>query len=334
MFFSCLHTSAFAGAGRPQGGARRSARPALLDGLAPQMMQELMKDPAAMKQLQEAFANVLKDPKQREAFEEQQRQMASALEKLSLDPALKQFFQDIQKDGLGAMKKYENDGGLLKKLTAAMGGAARHAGPARGARGRSGDEVVIDGLSQAPELNGRRATVVSRVAGDEVGADGAARVVVQPLEAREPQARRPGGGGPDAGAGGRRGRGRPGRAGRGAQAGALPEARGPPARPRAEARVRGHQAERHGGGGEVLGGQGAHGENPEGHGLPEMSASAGEAAEQGLVIEATRTDSLYTGMPQQEVLSDGAMRRSFSWHPAVWPTHGGVFSESCGGNAG
>jgi len=152
------------------------------------MMQELMKDPAAMKQLQEAFANVLKDPKQREAFEEQQRQMASALEKLSLDPALKQFFQDIQKDGLGAMKKYENDGGLLKKLTAAMGGLPGMPGlpgaPAAGGAFEPGDEVVIDGLSQAPELNGRRATVVSRVAGDEVGADGAARVVVKPENLR------------------------------------------------------------------------------------------------------------------------------------------------------
>lgn len=155
-------------------------------------MEELMKDPEKMKAMQEQMNQLMEDPEKKKMVEQYASQMQSAVQNLENDPEMKDFFEDIKKNGLEAMKKYENDERVLKKFSMAtggpnsipgmMGGMAAGGAPATAKTYKPGDEVIIKGLSKAPELNGKKAMVVPPTSEEKKTLEGTNRLIVRLLD--------------------------------------------------------------------------------------------------------------------------------------------------------
>eukprot|EP00441_Pelagodinium_beii_P041968 CAMPEP_0197633760 /NCGR_PEP_ID=MMETSP1338-20131121/10050_1 /TAXON_ID=43686 ORGANISM="Pelagodinium beii, Strain RCC1491" /NCGR_SAMPLE_ID=MMETSP1338 /ASSEMBLY_ACC=CAM_ASM_000754 /LENGTH=269 /DNA_ID=CAMNT_0043205493 /DNA_START=195 /DNA_END=1004 /DNA_ORIENTATION=- len=175
------------------------------NGMNMQALEELMKDPEKMKELQSEVDKMMQDPEKKKQMEAYQARTQAAVAKLQDDPELKDFFDDVKKNGLEAMKKYENDERILEKFSSATGGpqsmpgmdalmggaggmgAAPPAAPAL----KPGDEVIINGLSKAPELNGKKAMVVPPTAEEKQTLEGTDRLIVRLLDSGEQFAVRP-----------------------------------------------------------------------------------------------------------------------------------------------
>jgi len=164
-----------------------------------QALEELMKDPEKMKQLQAEAEKMMEDPEKRAMLEDYQKSTQSAVEKLKDDPELKDFFEDVRVNGIDAMKKYENDERILEKFSQAtggpssmpgfenmMGGAGAMAGGAPSPPAvkayKPGDEVIIRGLAKAPELNGKKAMVVPPTAEEKKTLEGTDRLIVRLMD--------------------------------------------------------------------------------------------------------------------------------------------------------
>jgi len=190
--------------------ARQAGMPGMPAGMNMEALEELMKDPEKMKQLQSEVDKMMQDPEKKKAMEAYQQQTQDAVAKLQDDPELKDFFADIQKNGLDAMKKYENDERILEKFSRAtggpqampgmeammggmggMGGAAPPVPPRAAPTYKPGDEVIINGLSKAPELNGRKAMVVPPTAEEKKTLEGTDRLIVRLIDSGEQFAVRP-----------------------------------------------------------------------------------------------------------------------------------------------
>lgn len=207
-----LGARTFAGPATPRGVASpRVVRRGLLDSLDFKKVEEMMKDPEKLKQMQADVEKMMADPEKKKAFEESQMKMQSAVEDLRNDPEMKDFFEDVQKNGFEALKKYESDPRILRKFSAATGGvpgfpgmdqamAADRAGgmppappPAAAAAVsyKPGDEVFIRGLTKAPELNGKKAMVVPPTAEERKTLEGTGRLIVRLLDSGEQFAVKP-----------------------------------------------------------------------------------------------------------------------------------------------
>lgn len=180
----------------------------MLDSLDPKKIEELMKDPEKMKQMQSMMDDIAKDPEKLKALEAYQKQMQESVEKLKQDPSMKEFFADIEKNGLDALKKYENDPEVLRKFSMVTGGpmgplgqmsgvtppAAAQGAPAAAqaaSKFKPGDEVIISGLAKAPELNGKKAMVVPPTTEERAKLQGTGRMIVRLLDSGDQFAVKP-----------------------------------------------------------------------------------------------------------------------------------------------
>lgn len=178
----------------PTSRSSRVARNGLFDSLDAKKIEELMKDPEKMKQMQSMMDEITKDPEKMKALEAYQTQMKESVEKLKQDPEMKEFFADIEKNGLDALKKYENNDEILRKFSMATGGPM---GPLGGMSGmgappaaqsapapsfKPGDEVIINGLAKAPELNGKKAMVVPPTPEEVKKLQGTGRMIVRLMD--------------------------------------------------------------------------------------------------------------------------------------------------------
>eukprot|EP00930_Biecheleria_cincta_P093753 TRINITY_DN842_c0_g1_i1.p1 TRINITY_DN842_c0_g1~~TRINITY_DN842_c0_g1_i1.p1 ORF type:complete len:326 (-),score=86.25 TRINITY_DN842_c0_g1_i1:201-1127(-) len=185
--------------------AARTPRTLMTRHAAPMSMEaleELYKDPEKMKQLQAEVEKVMADPEKKKQFEAMQKASMDAVGKLKDDPEMKEFFEDIEKNGLDAMKKYENNEKILEKFSRATGGPASMPGfgsmmggagaapPPRPAF-KPGDEVIINGLAKAPELNGKKAMVVPPTAEERKTLEGTDRLIVRLVDSGDQFAVRP-----------------------------------------------------------------------------------------------------------------------------------------------
>jgi len=189
--------------GAPRGLVARSASITDLDLKG---MEEMMKDPEKMKEMQSQVDQFMSDPEKRKAMEEYSKNTAAAVEKLKADPEMKEFFEDVEKNGLEALKKWEKNEAVLAKFSRAMGGpmsmagmggaaAAGGAPPAVAAPSSPafapGAEVIINGLSKAPELNGKKAMVVPPTTEEKEKLAGTDRLIVRLLDTGDQFAVRP-----------------------------------------------------------------------------------------------------------------------------------------------
>lgn len=189
-------SSAFVG-GYPaqQNAASLVTRQAAVPGMGDfdmKSLNELMKDPEKMKQLQAEADKIMQDPDKAKMVEQWNSQMQASVQKLEEDPEMKEFFEDVRKNGLDAMKKYENDERILAKFSQATGGPQAMAGmagmpggmgaPAAPANFAPGDTVFIRGLAKAPQLNGKKAMVVPPTAEEQKSLAGTNRLIVRLLE--------------------------------------------------------------------------------------------------------------------------------------------------------
>lgn len=177
---------------------QRLSRSAAPGGMNMAALEELMKDPEKLKQLQAEMDAVMKDPEKRKAIEKMQDDMKSAVDKLKEDPELQDFFEDVKKNGLEGMKKWENDERVLRKFSQAtggpanlanmygMGGAGMGAAPPMAAPVfKPGDQVIIKGLEKAPQLNGKKAMVVPASPEEKKTLEGTDRLIVRLLDTGE-----------------------------------------------------------------------------------------------------------------------------------------------------
>eukprot|EP00440_Ansanella_granifera_P059193 gb/GFBE01064164.1/.p1 GENE.gb/GFBE01064164.1/~~gb/GFBE01064164.1/.p1 ORF type:complete len:312 (+),score=128.12 gb/GFBE01064164.1/:1-936(+) len=202
----CRLSSTFVGSSPPlRSLVRRQAMPGM-GGMNMQALEEMMKDPEKMKQLQEEVDKLMKDPEKAKQIEEYQKATQSAVEKLKDDPELQDFFEDVRKNGLDAMKKYENDERILEKFSRATGGPGTIPGmmggmggmpgmggapPAAAPAYKPGDEVIIKGLEKAPELNGKKAMVVPPTSEEKKTLEGTDRLIVRLIDTGDQFAVRP-----------------------------------------------------------------------------------------------------------------------------------------------
>jgi len=165
-------------------------------------LEEVMKDPEKVKEMQKQIDELMKDPQKKKAVEEYQKMTEQAVEKLRDDPELKDFFEDVQKNGISAMKKYENDERILEKFSRATGGVQAWMNqmspgmpgmPPRPAtpQYKPGDEVIIRGLAKAPELNGKKAMVVPPTAEEKKTLEGTSRLIVRLIDSGDQYAVKP-----------------------------------------------------------------------------------------------------------------------------------------------
>jgi len=195
----------FIGAARPSASGVRTqvVRQGMMDGIADvKGLEKMMKDPKMVEQIQKAAEELEKDPAKKKAFDEYNKFMASRVEKMKEDPELKEFFEDVQKNGLSAIAKYEKDEKVMRKFSQMAGGVpgmppmpgmpgtGAPAAPAGGAF-KPGDEVIISGLSKAPELNGKKAMVVPPTSDEKKKLDGTDRLIVRLLDTGDQFAVRP-----------------------------------------------------------------------------------------------------------------------------------------------
>jgi len=185
---------AFVGPAPLRGRGARVAARGLLDNLDMGNMEKMMSDPKQMEALKKQMDDVMADPAKKKALEDYSVNMQSAVEKLKDDPEMKEFFEDIQKDGLGALKKYESNERVLKKFSEATGGVpGMPPMPGMGAAPafKPGDQVIISGLSKAPELNGKKAMVVPPTPEEQKTLDGTDRLIVRLVDSGDQFAVRP-----------------------------------------------------------------------------------------------------------------------------------------------
>lgn len=175
-----------------------------IGGLDPKALEQLVKDPAQMRQLQAELEQVMADPEKRKAVEQWQAQLQGGIERLKSDPEMKDFFQDIEKNGMAAMAKYEKDERISRKLSEAMVGPEA-VGTMKGMAGapgvrspvgappsfEAGDTVFIHGLQGRPELNGEKAVVVPPTSEERESLKGTGRLTVRLLETGEQFAVKP-----------------------------------------------------------------------------------------------------------------------------------------------
>lgn len=179
--------------------ASRITRRGLLDDFS--SLQKNLQDPEKLKEIEAMAAEIMKDPAKKKMLEDQSAQMQSVVEGLKDDPEMKEFFEDMQKGGLDALQKYENNPEILRKFSQATAGVAgmpsmesmaggapppgaMAGAPAAGAvvNPQPGAEVYIQGLSKAPELNGKKAMVVPPTAEERAKLEGTDRVIVRLLD--------------------------------------------------------------------------------------------------------------------------------------------------------
>jgi len=173
------------------------ARRGLMDGFDMKALEETLKDPEKMKQLQASVDSIMNDPAKKKAFEDYQAQMQSSVAKLKEDPEMKPFFAEVEKNGPeAAIKMFEKDENILRKFSLATGGPMGMPGmpgmPGMGGMQpppqsvapsfKPGDEVIINGLAKAPELNGRKAMVVPPTAEEKKTLEGTGRMIVRLLD--------------------------------------------------------------------------------------------------------------------------------------------------------
>eukprot|EP00928_Gymnodinium_smaydae_P053182 TRINITY_DN3722_c0_g1_i3.p2 TRINITY_DN3722_c0_g1~~TRINITY_DN3722_c0_g1_i3.p2 ORF type:complete len:352 (-),score=118.40 TRINITY_DN3722_c0_g1_i3:242-1297(-) len=167
-------------------------------------LEELMKDPKKMAKVQEEMSQIMNDPQKKKMLEDWSAQMEGAVKALERDPEMSSFFEDVRKDGLEAMKKYGSDDRILRKFAAAApppppaaqeavaeAAAAQAAAEAPDAAAevnsgggelRPGDEVIVQGLAKAPELNGKPAMVVPATSEERPSLEGTGRLLVRLLD--------------------------------------------------------------------------------------------------------------------------------------------------------
>lgn len=173
-----------------------------MPGMSMEALEELMKDPEKLKKLQEEMDAVMKDPEKAKAIQQMQDSMKSAVDKLKEDPELQEFFEDVRRDGMAGIKKWENDEMVLRKFSAATGGPQSLAGLYGGMGGappaapvatsfKLGDQVIIKGLSKAPELNGKKAMVVPPTPEEKKTLEGTDRLIVRLIDTGEQFAVKP-----------------------------------------------------------------------------------------------------------------------------------------------
>jgi len=176
-----------------------------MPGMNLQALEALAKDPEKMKEMQAEIEKLMADPEKKKQFEAMQKSSLDAVSKLKDDPEMKEFFEDIEKNGMEAMKKYENNEKILEKFSRATGGPASMPGfgdmmggmggagaaaPPRPAF-KPGDEVIINGLAKAPELNGKKAMVVPPTAEERKTLEGTDRLIVRLVDSGDQFAVRP-----------------------------------------------------------------------------------------------------------------------------------------------
>mmetsp|Transcript_9557 Transcript_9557/g.26060 ORF Transcript_9557/g.26060 Transcript_9557/m.26060 type:complete len:322 (+) Transcript_9557:2-967(+) len=174
-------------------------------------LEEVMKDPEKLKELQAAAAKIMEDPEKKRQIEAFQNNMQSSVEKLRADPEMKDFFADVDKNGFKALEKYQADERILAKFSQATGGPESLGGlmggmggmggmPGMGGMGgappapqgfKPGDEVIIKGLQKAPELNDKKAMVVPPTTEERKTLEGTDRVIVRLLDSGDQFAVRP-----------------------------------------------------------------------------------------------------------------------------------------------
>jgi len=146
-----------------------------------QQLEALMKDPAYIKQMQEV--------------------VESGVEKLRQDPEMKAFFDDVEqatksgKNPVEIAQKYQKDERIMRKFADAMGGPDITRSSGIGDITHSfgiGDEVIIQDLQARPELNGKKAVVVSPTLEEQETLKGSDRLVVRLTDSGEQFAVRPG----------------------------------------------------------------------------------------------------------------------------------------------
>jgi len=162
--------------------------------------EDMMKDPKKVEDMQKAMDDIMKDPAKKQAFEDYSTKMQSAVAKLKDDPEMKDFFADIEKNGMDAMQKWQGDERILRKFSQATGGVpgmppmpGMGAPPAAAAPAafKPGDEVIVRGLSKAPELNGKKAMVVPATTEEKKTLEGTDRLIVRMLDSGDQFAVRP-----------------------------------------------------------------------------------------------------------------------------------------------
>mmetsp|Transcript_42349 Transcript_42349/g.92247 ORF Transcript_42349/g.92247 Transcript_42349/m.92247 type:complete len:302 (-) Transcript_42349:85-990(-) len=119
---SCVELGFVGSVGLRGGAATRSLATQQRAGLG--AMEELMKDPEKMKEVQASVEELMKDPEKKKAVEEWQRKAQEGVEKLRQDPEMKAFFEDVEKNGFEALKNWEGNEEVLRKFSAATGGPA------------------------------------------------------------------------------------------------------------------------------------------------------------------------------------------------------------------
>lgn len=162
-------------------------------------LEDMLKNPEKVKQLQGEMEKFMQDPDKRKALEAWQQSVQGGVEKLRQDPELQDFFKDVQKDGLKAMKKYEKNEGIMRKFSEATGGGEGLASMLKGVLPgeaappsfKPGDEVVIHGLQAKPELNGQTAVVVPPTAEEREHVKGTGRLLVRLIDSGEQFAVKP-----------------------------------------------------------------------------------------------------------------------------------------------
>lgn len=203
---------AFVGAAWPRGRvAQVGRRVSLPDDLDMKKFENMMQDPKKMEEMQKAMDDIMKDPAKKKAFEDYSGQMQTAVQKLKDDPEMKEFFEDVEKNGMEAIGKWQKDERILQKFSRATGGVPGMPGmpgmggpggmPGMGGMGgmgapaapsyKPGDEVIINGLSKAPELNGKKAMVVPPTAEEKKTLEGTDRLIVRLLDTGDQFAVRP-----------------------------------------------------------------------------------------------------------------------------------------------
>lgn len=176
----------FVGSTTSQSRAKKKTRRA--GGLDLSSLGDIAKDPEKMRMMQREMEDALRDPTKRAAVEEWQRQAEAAVAKLKEDPDLETFLRDIEQNGMDALAKLQGDEELSRKLVQALGASEQMAAlvgslpslPSAVMRQtQPGDEVIITGLTKAPELNGKHAVVVPPTQDETESIAGTARVVVR-----------------------------------------------------------------------------------------------------------------------------------------------------------
>jgi len=162
------------------------------DNLDLKELENMMKDPKKAEEMQKAMDDIMKDPAKKKMFDDYQTQMQSAVQKLKDDPEMKDFFEDVEKNGMEAIARWQKDERILRKFSQATGGVPGMGMPGMGGMGappaaaapafKPGDQVIINGLSKAPELNGKKAMVVPPTTEEKKTLEGTDRLIVRLMD--------------------------------------------------------------------------------------------------------------------------------------------------------